>query len=194
MIRAQRTRAREDLPRGRDFTLADLEITPMRRRHLRGVLAIEEQVFSTPWSHALFLSELGQPATRGYQVARVGQDVVGYGGIMLVVGEAHINTIGVLPTYQHRGIGRLLLWHLAHDARDRGAFALTLEVRVSNEPAQALYREFGFAPAGVRKGYYIDPGKSTREDALIMWANDADGPDFARRLDRIESDLRARGR
>jgi ribosomal-protein-alanine N-acetyltransferase len=160
---------------------ADVEILPMRRRHVRAVLAIEERVFPTPWSYGLYLSELAQPAVRGYYVACVGGVVVGYGGIMLVVGEAHVTTLGVAPAWQRLGIGRIVLLHLAHDAIRRGCTDLTLEVRVSNEAAQALYREFGFAPAGIRKNYYSE----IREDALIMWAHDIETDEYAARLETI---------
>jgi ribosomal-protein-alanine N-acetyltransferase len=161
--------------------LAEVDVGPMRRRHLRAVLAIEEQVFPTPWSYALYASEIAQPATRTYLVARHAHEVLGYGGCVFVVGEGHITTIGVKPTRQHNGIGRLILWNVAAAAVERGSHALTLEVRVSNEPAQALYREFGFAPAGIRKGYYLESG----EDAIIMWAHDVDTPEYRRRLEKI---------
>ena len=74
---------------------------------------------------------------------------------------------------------------LAGAAVARGAKNLTLEVRVGNEPAQQLYRAFGFAPAGVRKGYYAE----SNEDALIMWANDVDAPAYAQRLASLEAAL-----
>ena len=70
-------------------------------------------------------------------------------------------------------------------AVERGARNLTLEVRVTNEAAQGLYRAFGFAPAGIRKGYYVE----TNEDALIMWANDVDTPDYAARLDALAASV-----
>jgi [ribosomal protein S18]-alanine N-acetyltransferase len=164
-----------------DVSLASVSIVPMRRRHLRAVLSIEERVFPTPWSFGLYLSELAQPAVRGYFVALAGGDVVGYGGLMMVLEEAHITTIGVAPAWQRLGIGRMLLLHLALDARRRGADHLTLEVRVSNAAAQGLYREFGFAPAGIRKNYYSE----IREDALVMWANDIGSEEYSQRLAAI---------
>jgi ribosomal-protein-alanine N-acetyltransferase len=75
-----------------------------------------------------------------------------------------------------------MLLALARAAIERGCRNLTLEVRMSNSGAQALYQRFGFLPAGVRKGYYPETG----EDALVMWANDVDTPDYADRLDEIE--------
>ncbi|MGH9292898.1 MAG: ribosomal protein S18-alanine N-acetyltransferase [Acidimicrobiales bacterium] len=159
----------------------ELEIVPMRRRHLKAVVGIEQEVFPSPWSLSLYLSELTMGATRAYIVARLGGEVVGYAGLMLAVGEGHVTTIGVDPSYQRRGIGRLLLHRLASIARERGAEALTLEVRLSNGPAQSLYRQFGFVPAGIRKNYYAE----VNEDALVMWAHDVQSAAFASRLAAI---------
>jgi ribosomal-protein-alanine N-acetyltransferase len=78
-----------------------------------------------------------------------------------------------------------MLLALARGAIERGCANLTLEVRMSNSGAQALYQRFGFVPAGVRKGYYPE----TREDALIMWANDIETPEYAQRLADIERDI-----
>src|SRR5271165_2896125 len=166
-----------------------IELLPMRRRHLKSVIAIEERIFPSPWSLGLYLSELSQPSTRAYYVARLGPDVVGYAGMMMVVGEAHVTNVGVAPEWQRHGIGRRLLLQLAKEARQRSAQHLTLEVRVSNVGAQDLYHEFGFVPAGIRKNYYAE----VNEDALIMWAHDIDSDDYAARLEEIESRILAGG-
>lgn len=166
---------------------APVRIGPMRRRHLRGVLRIEEQVNPRPWSLSLFLSELRHPESRAYLVARVGTEIVGYAGLMLVAGDGHITNIGVDASHRRQAIATRLLLELARRALDEGAEALTLEVRVSNDGAQALYRRFGFVPAGVRKGYYVHAGAN--EDALIMWATDIDTPDYRARLQEIEASL-----
>ena len=163
----------------------DVTLTPMRRRHLRSVLRIEQQVYPRPWSMGLFMSELGYRGSRRYVVARVGTTVVGYGGVMLSADDAHITTLAVDPAWHRRKIGSRLLLALARAALDLGAGNLTLEVRMANSAAQAMYREFGFAPAGVRKNYYVE----TNEDALIMWANDIGTSEFAERLARIEASL-----
>ena len=159
----------------------ELSIVPMKRRHLKAVVAIEQQVFPTPWSLSLYLSELAMGTSRAYYVALLGGDVVGYAGLMVAAGEGHVTTIGVDGTWQRRGIGRRLLLELARTARERGAEDLTLEVRVTNTGAQALYHEFGFAPAGIRKNYYAE----VNEDALIMWAHDIQSPEYERRLELI---------
>jgi ribosomal-protein-alanine N-acetyltransferase len=160
----------------------EVRITPMRRRHLRGVLRIEQQVYPRPWTFGLFLGEISQRASRVYLVARVGSEVVGYAGMFRTVDDGHITTIAVDPAWQRRGIATRMLLALARAAVDRGCHNLTLEVRMSNSGAQALYQRFGFVPAGVRKGYYPETG----EDALVMWSNDIDTDDYAARLDELE--------
>jgi ribosomal-protein-alanine N-acetyltransferase len=161
----------------------DVHLVPMRRRHLRAVLRIEAQVYPRPWSLALFMSELGLRTTRCYIVARVGGTVVGYAGLMLTGDDAHVTTIAVDPAWHRHRIGTRLLLFLARESVRRGSRNLTLEVRVSNEPAQALYRQFGFKPAGIRKNYY----QETNEDALVMWAEDIDSPEYADRLRQLEA-------
>lgn len=160
-------------------------LAPMRRRHLRSVLRIEQQVYPRPWTSGLFLSELAQRDNRTYLVAKVGGRVVGYGGAMYVLPDAHITTIAVDPERQRETIGTRLLLGLCEAASEKGATALTLEVRVSNVGAQAMYRRFGFVPAGARKAYYADTG----EDALVMWAHDIDHPEFGERLAAIAAGL-----
>jgi ribosomal-protein-alanine N-acetyltransferase len=162
-----------------------VELVPMRRRHLRRVLAIEEAAFTRPWSIGVYLSELALPATRVYLVAKARSRVVGYAGCMLVAGEAHVTTIAVAPDMHRRGIGTRLLLRLLGEARARGAGHATLEVRESNHGAQDLYREFGFAPVGIRKNYYSE----VNEDAVVMWAHDIDSEIYGERLERIEARL-----
>jgi ribosomal-protein-alanine N-acetyltransferase len=162
-----------------------VEIQPMRRRHLRAVLRIEQQVYPRPWSTSLFLSELALRSTRSYIVARVGRDLVGYAGLMMTLDDGHVTTIAVDPRWHQNKVGtRLLLW-LAREAIARGAKSLTLEVRITNHPAQELYRKFGFVPVGVRKNYY----QEVNEDALVMWAHDVDQPAYWELLDSIERQL-----
>ena len=166
----------------------EVRIAPMRRRHLRGVLRIEQQVYPRPWTFSLFLGEIGQRHTRVYVVARVGSDVVGYAGLFKAADDGHITTVAVDPAWQRHGIATRMLLVLARAAAERSCRNLTLEVRMSNSGAQALYQRFGFVPAGVRKGYYPETG----EDALVMWANDIDAPTYAERLARLEADVPGR--
>ena len=165
----------------------------MRRRHLRGVLAIEQLVYPKPWSSSLFASEMAQPDSRRYFVAvspdRAGvfgrRPVLGYSGVLVTVGEAHITTVATHPHHHRRKIASRLLIHLLRAARDMGAEAATLEVRVNNRGAQRLYSSFGFAPVGVRPKYYAE----TNEDALIMWAYDLQAEAYASLLEEQESRL-----
>ena len=122
---------------------------------------------------------------RSYFVARVDGRVVGYGGLMFSLEDAHITTLGVDPAWQRRKVGQRLLVVLANEAVRRGSENLTLEVRVSNAAAQALYRRFGLAPAGIRKGYYVESG----EDAIVMWAHGIDGEAYGQRLRRLWADI-----
>ena len=158
-----------------------VQVVPMRRRHLRSVLHIEAQVYPRPWTLGLFLSELNLHTARSYFVARVDGRVVGYGGVMLSLEDAHVTTLAVDPLWQRHKVGQRLMVVLAREAVRRGARNLTLEVRVSNQGAQGLYRRFGLAPAGIRKGYYLESG----EDAIVMWAYDIDEQAYSDRLHRL---------
>ena len=164
--------------------MSGVRLEPMRRRHVSAVARIEARTSANPWSAELFRGELALPESqRAYLVARAGGRVVGYGGLMFVVDEAHVTTLSVHPDHEGEGIGTRLLVALVREALDRGTQALTLEVRASNERAKALYRRFGFAPAGVRKNYYAEVG----EDALIMWAHDITAPEYGERLAAIDA-------
>jgi len=144
-----------------------IEIAPMRLRHLRGVVRIERATSHRPWSTNLFQGEL-KLTSRHYVVALDGATVVGYGGLMFTGYEAHVTLVAVDPERHRQGIGAQVMGELMEECRRREIEDVTLEVRMSNHAAQELYRRFGFAPGGVRKGYYSDVG----EDALIMWAHE----------------------
>ena len=149
-------------------------IDPMRLRDLGEVLKIEKLCFTTPWSKHAFLSELLDNDRAYYLVAKVGDRPVGYIGVWLVAGEGHITNVAVHPDFRMRGIGGRLLRAVEELAAARGHRRMTLEVRVSNETAQRLYRKLGYIAAGVRRRYYRD----NDEDALIMWKDlDAQQPE-----------------
>ena len=175
----------DDIPR--DDVVGALRIVPMRRRHLRSVVRIEEECYPRPWSATLFLSELAQRTSRRYTVATIGPMLIGYAGLMQVEDEGHVTTLTVDPTWHRHGVGPLLLLDLARAAPGLGARHLTLEVRAGNAPAQVLYRRFGFAPAGVRRNYYVETG----EDAIVMWVHDIDTEEYAQRLALIEARVRS---
>ncbi len=162
-----------------------LEVTRMRRRHLRGVMVIERQVYARPWSPNLFIAEMTDPANRSYLVARVEREVVGYGGLICYGDEAHVTNIAVDPNQHRHKIGSRLLLELMRGGIAMGAHAVSLEVRVSNWGAQRMYGRFGFRPVGIRRNYY----QELNEDALIMWTDDVRTRAYAARLREIADEL-----
>ncbi|HEV2126432.1 MAG TPA: ribosomal protein S18-alanine N-acetyltransferase [Chloroflexota bacterium] len=114
--------------------------------------------------------------------------VVGYGGLWLMVDEAHVTSVAVHPSFRGRGLGELLMFCLLEIAVQCGARWVTLEVRVSNTTAQALYKKLGFREAGIRPRYYTD----NNEDAVIMWSEELHDPSFRERYGRLKQALRQR--
>jgi [ribosomal protein S18]-alanine N-acetyltransferase len=152
-----------------------VRIGPMRRRDLRTVIRIDAQQAQKGWSVGLYLAELRRSRPNGdrsYLVARRGGVVVGFAGALFQGPDAHVTTIAVDDAARSGRIGTRLLLVVARQAAAAGCDHLTLEVRAGNVPAISLYRRFGLAPAGVRKGYYADIG----EDALVMWGEDLRTP------------------
>ncbi len=162
-----------------------IEVARMRRRHLRGVMAIERRVYARPWSPNLFVAEMTEPSNRCYLVARIDKAVVGYAGLICYGDEAHITNIAIDPQHQRRRIATRLLYEQMFQAIEMGANAVSLEVRVTNYFAQRLYARFGFHPAGVRRNYY----QELNEDALIMWTDTIRSEPYARRLGSIAAEL-----
>ena len=163
--------------------LGAMTMQAMTRHHLDDVLAIEHASSPQPWTEGILADELAHADTRTYRVVLADDVVVGFAGVLVQVGEAHIVNIAVDPAHRRRGVARCLLVELMRLAAARGATAATLEVRASNAGAQRLYHRFGFAPAGVRPGYYADG-----EGAVIMWADDIDSDGYAERLRRLDTD------
>jgi len=163
----------------------DIEITRMRRRHLRGIMAIERQVYPRPWSPSLFVSEMTTGRNRAYLVALAGRAVVGYAGLISYGDEAHVTTIAVDPEFQRLRIGTRLLYELVLEALELGARAVSLEVRVTNWGAQRLYGRFGFRPVGVRRNYY----QETNEDALVMWTDNIRTREYHELLERVIDEM-----
>jgi ribosomal-protein-alanine N-acetyltransferase len=137
------------------------------RRDVPDLLSIEVAQFPEPWTRSMLLDEITNFATRRYTVAVEEKKIVGYLGVMYVMDELHVNTIGTLPGNEGRGIATALMNEAWGVAKERGVQRATLEVAVSNTRAQELYFRFGFSPVGVRKNYY----ERTKEDALILWAD-----------------------
>lgn len=162
-----------------------VDLVPLRRRHVRQVMRIEAQVYPRPWSSALFLQEIVRRSDRIYLAARYDGTVVGYGGLITSGLEAHITTIAVDPLYHRQRIGTKLMLGLVDASIAKGGRTLSLEVRRSNYAAQSMYESFGFRPVGLRPGYYAE----TREDAIVMWVDQIDTPQYAATLNRMRKSL-----
>jgi ribosomal-protein-alanine N-acetyltransferase len=152
--------------------MAEIVLRQMTPADVDGVLAVEHLSFRTPWSREAFEHE-AEAEYALYLVATAGDQVVGYAGAHLVWGEAHVTNVAVHPDWRGRGLGEQLMRALEAGAVERGAHRATLEVRVSNTAARALYAKLGWVTAkgAVRKGYYTDTG----EDAIVMWKDPLDG-------------------
>jgi len=146
-------------------SIAPVEIADMTLDDVDAVQEVERASFPVPWPANAFRHELTQNRNARYVVARSGDRIVGYGGLWLMVDEAHITTFAVHPDQRRQRIGERLLQRLFEVAAAMNAEWLTLEVRASNLGAQKLYEKYGFRRAGVRRRYYSD----NNEDALIMW-------------------------
>jgi [ribosomal protein S18]-alanine N-acetyltransferase len=113
------------------------------------------------------------------------QYIVGFSGIWMMAGEAHITNIAVRPEYQGRGLGEMLFIATIDLALHLNAAFLTLEVRVSNLVAQRLYEKYGFTRTGLRRSYYLD----NHEDAVIMSTEVIASPAFQERFKKLRDDL-----
>lgn len=161
----------------------------MSSTDVRAVMRIESLSFSTSWPTSAFQSELNDNKLAHYFVGREGPgpdaEVVAYGGIWVILDDAHITTIAVHPDSRSRRYGEQLLVRMLHESISRGASWITLEARESNEIAHNLYRKYGFATIATRRAYYSDNG----ENAVVMWAGNLRSELYARRLAALEGAL-----
>jgi ribosomal-protein-alanine N-acetyltransferase len=139
-------------------------LAAMREADLAEVMAIEDVIYTHPWTRGNFADSL----VAGYECRtwRLDGALLGYFVVMIAAGEAHLLNLSVAPSHQRRGHGATLLREATAVARLRGARGIFLEVRPSNAGAQALYTRFGFRKIAVRRGYY--PAHAGREDALVL--------------------------
>ncbi len=143
-----------------------LKIVPMQKQHLDDVVAIEEKAYGEHhWSKESFFNEMNNQLAKYFCAFDSSEKLVGYCGCWQIMEEAHITNIAVSPDFRRKNTGEALLVAIIKSCYNEKIKYLTLEVRVSNEPAIKLYEKYGFKSLGVRKGYYQD----NDEDALIMW-------------------------
>lgn len=134
------------------------------------ISSLEKICFTVPWSRDSIARELTENDMAFYIVAELNGQIVGYAGMWHIVDEAHITNVAVLPEQRNKHIATAIIAVMIQFSEEKGIRRFTLEVRSSNEPAKALYRNFGFKEEGLRKGYYEDNG----EDAVIMWRDPAE--------------------
>lgn len=159
------------------------QLAPLTVADLDEVAAIERLSFAAPWPTSAYATELTTNRLARYVGARMDGALVGFGGIWLMVDEAHVTTMAVLPAHRQKGVATALLLELLREARRGGARVATLDVRVSNVDAQRLYRAFGFVEVGRRIRYYDDNG----EDALVMTTAELESPEQLEMEDALRS-------
>jgi [ribosomal protein S18]-alanine N-acetyltransferase len=193
-------------------------LAPMQIDDIAEVSRVERQCFTNPWPQSAYRREIRNASNNYYVVLWHRPDredtrsrrpdnrgplgllpfvrrqetatdtIVGFAGMWVLYDEAHVTTIGVSPQYRGHGLGELLLVDLFDKAIKRNAESVTLEVRVSNESAQALYHKYGFTRQGVRKRYYSDNG----EDAYIMWSPSLRSAEYRERFETLRQELHER--
>jgi len=142
-------------------------------RDLDGVLEVEGESFSNPWTRDMYVWELQNRSVCHIFIVRTPEcRVAGFCACWLVFDEVHINNVAIRPAYRGLGMGTALLRHVLAEGRRLGARRATLEVRASNAGARRLYERLGFYVAGTRRNYYTSPV----EDALILWRDDGASP------------------
>ncbi len=143
----------------------NVSIRKMTMEDVPAVSQIDRLSFTLPWPEHSFQYEVAENRVARCFVAetedkRIAAMIVSW----IIVDEMHIATIATHPDFRRQGIGELILHDALIDGRRAGAHLAFLEVRAGNEPAQAMYRKFGFRVTGKRPRYYRDNG----EDAVLM--------------------------
>ena len=161
-----------------------VEIRRMQKEDVPSVMVIELECFAVPWRESAYLTELSNRSAY-YIVACIDGEVVGYGGMWVIMDESHITTLGVSKEHRGQKIGERVLFAMLEEARRHDARRATLEVRESNTVAQNLYRKYGFQPAAIRRAYYTD----NHENALVMWVDNLSGLAYTAMFAELEQRL-----
>jgi ribosomal-protein-alanine N-acetyltransferase len=156
----------------------------MRQEDVPAVMVIERECFAVPWRESAYITELSNRSAY-YIAAWIGDEIVGYGGMWVIMDESHITTLGVSEAHRGRKIGERVLVAMLEEAIRHKARRATLEVRESNVVAQNLYRKYGFQPAAIRRAYYTD----NHENAIVMWVDNMGGIAFNSRFEELKTRL-----
>ena len=167
--------------------ISQITIKQMYSDDIEDVVRIEEEAYGEHhWSKSSFYDEMHNNLAKYYCAKDDNGEMVGYAGTWHILDEGHITTIAVKPEYCRNHIGEALVVKILEDCYNEGIKYLTLEVRVSNEPAIKLYEKYGFNSLGTRKGYYQD----NNEDALIMWTENIFYDKFKTRFEENREKLK----
>lgn len=145
--------------------MSKIIIRQMSTEDIDQVMEIEYASFGVPWTPDIFEKELTENPYAAYFVIEKNGTIFGYCGLWLVIDEASITNIALLPSYRGHNYGTALFQYVINQAKALGACRLSLEVRETNYVAQKMYSKFGLEPGGIRKSYYTD----NNEDAIVMW-------------------------
>lgn len=146
--------------------MSAVRIISMEERHLDALAEISRRCFSMPWTRDGLAAELASETARFWTAEEEGT-CVGFAGMHAVCGECYVDLVAVHPAHRRKGIAQQLVQTMINWMEQNSGVFITLEVRVSNRPAIALYEKLGFAEVGRRKGFYTD----NREDALLLTRN-----------------------
>lgn len=150
-----------------EMTDNKIRVRKMTVEDIHDVFKIEQSSFTVPWTKDSFYRELIHNHFATYFVIEYEGKVAGYCGLWVIIDDGQITNIAISPSYRRKKLGETLLKSILNEAKKQGAKTVTLEVRVSNETAQSLYKKLNFKPIGIRKNYYTD----NQEDALLMQVN-----------------------
>ena len=164
-----------------------LQIQPLSKDYLEETVKLDRACFGGLWTKGAYEREIDSPNSLLLAVLIQENDsatekLIGIGCFWAIVEEAHLTLLGIDPDYRRKGLGELLLCQLLEKAIEWSLERATLEVRVSNESAIALYEKLGFAVAGRRKDYYPIPP----EDALILWHSKLDDEKLKEKLQKLQ--------
>ena len=144
----------------------DYELTRLAPEYIDALTALEQMCFAVPWTRQAFVDEIQNPLAR-YTLLTYAGETVAYAGYWHIVDEGHITNIAVHPSHRRCGLASRLLAHMLKEAQENGLRLLTLEVRVSNAAAIALYEKFGFQKIGTLPAFFCVNGV----DVDFDWMN-----------------------
>lgn len=176
-----------------------LALQPLSLQQVSDAVELDRRCLGGLWTHDGYQREIHSPNSDLLVLQQVQQQqrddeaqnssaLIGLACAWAIADEAHITLLAVDPTYRQQGLGQVLLYTLLVLAWRRGLAWATLEVRISNQTAIALYQKFGFESVGQRRGYYQDTG----EDALILWRKGLQRPEFEDTLRQWQHQLSQR--